>query len=113
MLPKYIDINLPLLKEIVRCGDRINVSDKYNGKTIYQSLSEFFKLSQEDLDAETKDGRNKWENMVQWARNDLVKLGYLSSSETGVWAVTEDGKAVSALDQETYKNLVSLLRRKE
>jgi hypothetical protein len=31
------------------------------------------------------DGRNQWENRVQWARNALVQQGILDNRERGVW----------------------------
>ncbi|MDO8427442.1 MAG: winged helix-turn-helix domain-containing protein [Deltaproteobacteria bacterium] len=35
------------------------------------------------------DKRNKWETRVRFARNDLVKLGFISNAQRGVWELTE------------------------
>lgn len=92
MLPKEIDILCPLLLEIERRDGRARPSDKLNSKNIYESLAVFLKLTQEDLDEVTEsDKRSKWENMVRFARNDLLKLGYVNNAEWGVWELTERG----------------------
>ena len=94
MLPKYREIQNPLLLEIFNRGGRIRPKDKYHGKNIYESLADYFKLSEEELSLEVDEpsqgkSRNKWENMVRWTRNDLVKKGLLSKKERGIWILTE------------------------
>jgi hypothetical protein len=95
MLPKYRDIYLPLLLEIAERGGNTRPSDHREGKTVYEALALALKLKREDLDMELEEPghakHSKWENMVRWARNDLVTLGYLDGSEWGVWKLTERG----------------------
>jgi restriction endonuclease Mrr len=98
MFPKYEEIQIPLLKEILKRGGRIHPSDKNsNGKTVYEELAEYFNLSSEALNFEIYEsngkGRSKWKNMVRWTRNDLVKKGFISSANRGIWEITETGKS--------------------
>lgn len=37
------------------------------------------------------DGRNAWENMIQWARKKLVDRGLIDNSVRGVWTLTQAG----------------------
>lgn len=70
--PKQSDINEPLLTYIYEYG-----GDKYEvyPKDTYGPLAAHFKLSKEDLSVLRGGGKNEpqWHNMVQWARNDLLK----------------------------------------
>lgn len=95
MLPKYRDIYLPLLLEIAKRGGKTRPSDHREGKTVYEALALALNLTREDLDIELDEPgtakHGKWENMVRWARNDLVTLGYIDGSEWGVWKLTESG----------------------
>lgn len=59
---------------------------------VYEALSVFFQLTQEDLDELTEaDERSKWENRVRFVRNDLLKLGYINNAQWGVWELSERG----------------------
>lgn len=52
-------------------------------------------LSDEEISATRgKNNVNKFENEVAWARNYLVKGGYIDNSVKGVWALTDAGKTV-------------------
>jgi restriction endonuclease Mrr len=95
MLPTYEEIEFPLLLEIKKRDGRCRPSEHMNGKTVYEALADHFNLSQEDLDEETADGRNRWANMVQWARRTLVELGLVSNVEHGIWELTDKGKDVA------------------
>lgn len=57
-------------------------------------------LSPEEL-AETrgKNGVNKFENEVAFARNYLVKSGYLENKTYGIWSLSAEGKKVEMTDE--------------
>jgi hypothetical protein len=38
---------------------------------------------------------NRWQNRIQWARQDLVLLGLLDASERGVWKLTPQGQELA------------------
>ena len=96
MLPKYKEIQDPLLAELARRGGSSRPSAKDAlGRSVYEALADHF-----DLPADARNEviyesngtpRSKWENMVRWARNDLKKAGLLNSPQHGVWAVSSSG----------------------
>jgi len=97
MFPKYEEIQIPLLTEIAKRGGKVYPSDKNSkGQTVYEALAEYFDLSPEAVNFEIyeSDGkaRSKWKNIVRWTRNDLVKKGFMSSANRGIWELTELGK---------------------
>jgi restriction system protein len=51
-------------------------------------------LSEEELAQTIKRGGSKVRNQVQFARLYLVKAGYLTKSERGVWSLTKQGYTV-------------------
>lgn len=96
MLPKYNQIQEPLLAEIKRRGGSAKPSEKdMNGLDIYDVLADYFGLTTQDLAKKVyeKDSkaRSKWKNMVRWARNDLCKQGLLDCSQRGVWTLSDEG----------------------
>jgi restriction system protein len=74
------------------CIDKLNISDEEQEETI-------------------KDGSSKIRNQAQWARLYLVKGGYISASERGIWSLTE--KALK--DEFTEEDAIEIIReqRKE
>lgn len=46
-------------------------------------------ISEKEQQATIKNGESKVRNQAQWARLYLVKGGYISSSQRGVWALTK------------------------
>jgi hypothetical protein len=96
MLPKGRAIEIPLVKEIARRGGKCVPSEHVGGKTVYETLADFFELTKEDLDkANESDGRSKWENDVRQARRCLVDLDVISNSVLGVWELTDRGEEVA------------------
>jgi len=103
MLPKYADVELPLLRELVRRGGGCAPDDlDTHGRTVYESLADQFNLSQADravLNRERKP-RPRWENMVRWARQKLLDRGFLLGNKPGVWQVSDDGLVFLRSEQE-------------
>ncbi len=89
-LPTYNEIELPLLYELEIAGGSSTTS------AIYQRLlSHFPSVTSEDLKLAMPSGPNRWQNMVQWTRNTLLKNGEIepgSVSGYGVWAISELGR---------------------
>jgi hypothetical protein len=104
MLPKYNEIQHPLLSELLRRGGAARPSDEdASGYDVYEALSRYFNLSDADQSMriyENGKARPKWQNMVRWARNDLRKLGLLDSTRRGVWALTDAGAVQARTVQE-------------
>jgi hypothetical protein len=97
MLPKYRQIEHPLLAELLRRGGRSAPSDRdANGRSVYDALADYFALSDEDRavtipGANGRGERSKWQNMVQFARRAQVDAGNIDNSTRGVWALTPAG----------------------
>ena len=62
-------------------------------KETYKPLADQFRLTNEMLSERIGDGsgRSKWNNMVQWARNDLVKAGWIDKTTRNLWQLTSAG----------------------
>ena len=58
--------------------------------------SQFPQMVPSDLDRQMHDGRNEWQNRVQWAREALAKDGLLDRSQHGVWKLTPEGFELAA-----------------
>jgi len=78
-LPGQSDVTDALLAFLYRQNDWIKPS------AAYSNLSEHFGLTSAALAATMNDGRNHWENRVQWARKELVDRGLLDNSRHGFW----------------------------
>lgn len=103
MLPKYADVELPLLRELVLRGGAAKPRDlDGQGRTVYDSLADQFGLSAADRVETTagSDGRPTWERMVRWARQKLLDRGLLAGNRHGIWHVTDDGVAFLRSEQE-------------
>jgi 5-methylcytosine-specific restriction enzyme A len=95
VFPKYRDIQVPLLRELVRRGGSASLRDRdEQGRTLYTALAEEFGLSPKEREKRTEDGQERlhWEKMVRWARQKLLDHGFLTSPRRGVWQVTRDGR---------------------
>ncbi len=53
-------------------------------------------LVTEDLQRETDNGENYWNNRIRWTRNDLLKEGLLDNSRHGIWKLTPEGIELAA-----------------
>jgi restriction endonuclease Mrr len=95
MFPAYQDIELPLLRELIRRGGSSEPSDfDSNGQSVYMALADHFELSQDERNEDIVEGgkpRSKWENMVRWAIRKLKEQGLVESPRHGLWAATDDG----------------------
>lgn len=92
--PSYKEIDLPLLLYVSQQGGEVLPKD------CYDHLAKFFELSEQEISvplsevSATDRSEPKWNNMVQWARQRLVGLGYLLNAEQsgwGKWKITEAG----------------------
>ena len=69
-------------------------------KAAYDALAEHFHLSKSLRTIQlAEDGRNQWENRVQWARNALVQQSILDNRERGVWRLKSRGNPKSWIEK--------------
>ena len=79
----------PLIKALRDLGGSASPQDAR------QKIIDNEKLSEDDISqTRGKSNVNKFENEVAWARNYLVKAGYIDKSVKGVWSLTDAGKTV-------------------
>jgi restriction endonuclease Mrr len=89
MIVQAYDYWVPLLKLMV---------DLPNGRGKRGDiLSKFLERYGDDLDERwfevKRNGREeKWSNTVEWARFEMVKLGYIDDAKRGVWSITPEGR---------------------
>jgi len=81
---------LPILETLVELGGSgkmKNVLEK-----VFDKMKN--KLNKYDLEHLPSDPKQvRWKNAAQWARNAMVKKGYLSSNTSkGIWEITQKGK---------------------
>ena len=62
-------------------------------KEVKSAVLERVSLSPADLERTLKSGESAVLNEIAWARNTLRELGLLDGSTTGVWRLTEEGRA--------------------
>jgi len=67
-------------------------------------------ISEEEQEATTKSGTPRVRNQVAWARFYLVKTELLSSSQHGVWSLTEIGNSAD-MDEDYVQSLYARVRR--
>ena len=90
-LPSQKEIELPLLKVLLRRGGSVNMRE--HGKEIYKELADFFKLTSNQRTTMLHSTKTPvWNNRVQWVRQSLVQKGEIDGSVKGVWTITEKGK---------------------
>jgi|GEM_PF-4144927 len=96
MFPSKKAIYIPLLQELIRRGGSSKPSQSNEkGLTIYQSLADYFDLSEEakNLLCNTSDTDTKWMKFIRWAKLDLVKKGLVyAASNHKIWVITEEGR---------------------
>ena len=94
MYPPEREIANALLRHIYNHGD---LTHEVSASSTYEPLAIHFGLSKEERnrtrDEEFGDGKvqSAWHIKVQWARNTLIKQGYLASSRHGYWQLSEKG----------------------
>src|SRR5882672_715947 len=86
-IPKQADIELPLLQALRELGGRAPPRD------VYIALERHFgELTEADKAERLESGGSRWQNRVQFARQNLVSQGFIDRSERGVWRLTTEGE---------------------
>ncbi len=86
MIPNTTTIEVPLLEALIEIGGEGRPRDIYPLVT-----KRFPKLSDEELKETVKDGKNRWTNRIQFARQSLVEKGQIDRSVKGIWKITDKG----------------------
>lgn len=85
-IPKQVDIELPLLRALRQLGGRARPRD------VYAVLEQHFvELTEADKAERLESGGSRWENRVQFARQNLVVQALIDPAERGIWKLTAEG----------------------
>lgn len=87
MIPKQSEIELPLLRALVKLGGQAEANKVYP-----LVIDSFPDLTEEDLAERLPTGANRMINRIQWVRQRLVSKGFICSPAYGIWAITEKGR---------------------
>lgn len=86
-IPKQADIELPLLRALRQLGGRARPNE------VYPALEQHFvELTEADKAERLESGGSRWQNRVQFARQNLVTQGLIDPNERGVWKLTAAGE---------------------
>ena len=91
--PEFLRFCIPIievLRELGGSGRPAEVTDL---------VIERMNIPEDEQEITTKNGRSRIRNRVAWARFYLAKAGLLSSSQRGVWGLTEKGTNIN-IDEE-------------
>lgn len=98
--PQFLKFFVPIvesLKELGGSGTPVEVIDLAIDK---------LRISEKEQQETIKNGESKVRNQAQWARLYLVKSGYISSSQRGIWTLTKIGQK----DNFTKKKAMEIIR---
>lgn len=81
---------LPILEALIELGGSAKMANVL--EKVYEKMRN--KLNNYDLEPLQSDPKQiRWKNSAQWARNSMVKKGFLSSkTPKGVWEITQKGR---------------------
>ncbi len=84
--PQFLKFFVPIVDSLKELGGSGTPSEVIN------LAIEKLGISEKEQQISIKNGESKVRNQAQWARLYLVKGGYISSSERGVWTLTKKGQ---------------------
>ena len=79
---RFINPIIEVLRELGGSGRSSEVSDV---------VIEKMNISDDELEDLLQSGQSRIKNQIHWARMVLVKIGFIDSSQRGVWSLTEKG----------------------
>ena len=91
--PQFVRLFGPLLDTLRSLGG----ADE--PKRVYEEITKSRLVTEEELKADNKNTRSKFEIEVRWARYYLAKAGLIDSKKRGIWQLTPEGRETH-LDQD-------------
>ncbi len=92
---KFVRWMGPLLDVLRQLGGSASPREASDGIALALGIPD------EDRNAVTKSGQERFHNQVQWARQYLAWEGFIDSSRRGVWALTPLGRSKTLTDAES------------
>lgn len=84
-LPQHFRYIIPIIEVLRELGGSGKSSE------VLDMVIEKLNIADEELEDTLKSGGSRIKNQIHWARMVLVKIGYIDSSQRGVWSLTEKG----------------------
>jgi len=103
--PEFLRYCIPIINVLRDLGDSGRPAE------VTDLVLERLSVSETEQEVTNQNGGSKVRNQVAWARFYLVKAGYLSSSQRGVWGLTDKGEE-SKLDHDTIVAMFRGLAKK-
>lgn len=92
---KFVRWMGPLLDVLRQLGGSASPREASDGIALKLGIPD------EDRNAVTKSGQERFHNQVQWARQYLAWEGFIDSSKRGIWALTPLGRSKNLTDAES------------
>jgi len=87
-IPRQSEFEIPILEEVARADGALSPQE------VYAAMARRFpEITKEEWEQKTRTGARKVWNIIQWARQKLVKNGEVDKSTPGVWRIMEKGLA--------------------
>ena len=86
--PEFLRFCIPIVEVLHELGGSGRPAE------VTDLVVERMNISEAEQEATNKNGGSRIRNQVAWARFYMVKAGLLSSSQRGVWGLTEKGRDV-------------------
>ena len=83
--PQFTRFFKPIIEVLKESGGSGTIAE------IIDHAIEKMEISENEQAVTLKNGQSRVRNQVQWARFYLVRSGYLDSSKSGIWSLTEKG----------------------
>jgi len=120
MFPSQKDMEIPLLQELARRGGSAKPnSQDASGKNVYESLADYFDLTQEEREQLGRyhitkgQYRNIWINEVQQVRRRLVSQELVSNEKYGTWTITPKAcQLLGGKNEDTITSKIKLIKPK-
>ncbi len=97
---KYDDLFNPTMTALHKLGGSGSVDE------IEEQVIEILKLTDEQVNEVHRPNTSKLTYRLAWARNYLKRYGLVTNSSRGIWALTEQGLKIKAVDKELLKRKV-------
>jgi restriction system protein len=84
-LPQHFRYIIPIIEVLRESGGSGRSSE------VTDMVIEKLRIADDELEDTLQSGGSRIKNQIHWARMVLVKIGFIDSSQRGVWSLTEKG----------------------
>jgi restriction system protein len=95
--PQFLKFFVPIIESLKDLGGSGTPSE------VIDLAIDKLAISEKEQQATIKNGESRVRNQAQWARLYLVKGGYISSSQRGIWTLTKKGREDNFSEEKAMK----------